>query len=583
MYDTIAEDIKQAYYLQKYKNDGERFVAWYLRNVYNLDEIQARDCVTDGADDKQIDAIYVDDENSVVYVIQGKYYQGSIDSTPLRETLSSWILLKNPASLQDGANHRLKQKLVEFGAALDDDYEVCFELVTTGELTSAARDDLVEFQKQLVEDDSFSATLVLVDSEEISRRYEIALGKDNPSISHVLQLEEGKFLPLSLGKTSAVIAAVSLRDCLRFPGIKDQTLFRKNVRNSLGSNNKVNKGMRSTIYNEPSEFFFCHNGITAICTSMSLSGNTLTLHGLSVVNGCQSLNTIYSASERVKSADDGYVMIRFYEIPERDRADKISISTNSQSAVKARDLRSNDKRVLLLKKSYEQQYPSGYMVTKRGEEAPADRDDALVVDVTTLGKVFMAWHSQRPNISYSETRVFDKYFDNIFRKDYPAKNVYALNALWRTVQACWAKDAGNPLGLNDSLLAMRAYAPYHHLYAISVFANTLSNMPVENVPDPALVYERLKESGMLDVVVQFAGGCLNIALESAASEPLPNNRVFSPQNWIKTKSCLAGIRAQVKNTVMMMPMMPGGAETKQKLDAALHLAPEDFSERYTAD
>ena len=88
---------------------------------------------------------------------------------------------------------------------------------------------------------------------------------------------------------------------------------------------------------------------------------------------------------------------------------------------------------------------------------------------------------------------------------------------------------------------------------------------------------------MLDVVVQFAGGCLNIALESAASEPLPNNRVFSPQNWIKTKSCLAGIRAQVKNTVMMMPMMPGGAETKKKLDAALHLAPEDFSERYTAD
>jgi len=47
-------------------------------------------------------------------------------------------------------------------------------------------------------------------------------------------------------------------------------------------------------------------------------------------------------------------MFRFYEIPERDRADKISTSTNSQSTVKPRDLRSNDKRVLALKKAFEQ-------------------------------------------------------------------------------------------------------------------------------------------------------------------------------------------------------------------------------------
>lgn len=68
--------------------------------------------------------------------------------------------------------------------------------------------------------------------------------------------------------------------------------------------------------------------------------------------------------------DDAFILFRFYEIPQRDRADKISINTNSQSAVKARDLRSNDKRVLAIKKSYELKYPSGYFVTKRGELAP---------------------------------------------------------------------------------------------------------------------------------------------------------------------------------------------------------------------
>ncbi len=34
-----------------------------------------------------------------------------------------------------------------------------------------------------------------------------------------------------------------LRDCIKIPGIKDGSLFRKNVRQSLGNSNKVNKGI----------------------------------------------------------------------------------------------------------------------------------------------------------------------------------------------------------------------------------------------------------------------------------------------------------------------------------------------------
>jgi hypothetical protein len=37
---------------------------------------------------------------------------------------------------------------------------------------------------------------------------------------------------------------------------------------------------------------------------MSMEGNKLHLKGLSVVNGCQSLTTILSCSEKVKKLDD---------------------------------------------------------------------------------------------------------------------------------------------------------------------------------------------------------------------------------------------------------------------------------------
>ena len=131
IYDKIKHDITQDYYTKNYSNDGQRFIAWYLRNIYNLDELQAQNCITDGPDDKQIDAVYVSNQDETIYIIQGKFNQtGKIDSKPLREILSSWTQIKDLQHLQENANEKLKAKIIEISSALDDDYEVCFELLT---------------------------------------------------------------------------------------------------------------------------------------------------------------------------------------------------------------------------------------------------------------------------------------------------------------------------------------------------------------------------------------------------------------------------------------------------------------------
>lgn len=76
MYNKILSEISQEYYQQNYPNDGQRFVAWYLRNIHNLDTYETKDCITDGAGDKQIDAVYIDNQSSTIYIIQGKFYSG---------------------------------------------------------------------------------------------------------------------------------------------------------------------------------------------------------------------------------------------------------------------------------------------------------------------------------------------------------------------------------------------------------------------------------------------------------------------------------------------------------------------------
>jgi hypothetical protein len=178
MFDKIREEIGQSYYQQNFPNDGQRFVAWYLCNVHGRDKNEAKADITDGADDKQIDAIFVDDDNNTVYVVQGKFVgSDTIDAEPLREVLSAWLQLKDVVRLQESGNNKLKVKLSEVALALEDDYDVVFELLTTGILTPSAQSDFAAYQAQFGKADDFPASIHLVDRVELRRRYDLAVGR----------------------------------------------------------------------------------------------------------------------------------------------------------------------------------------------------------------------------------------------------------------------------------------------------------------------------------------------------------------------------------------------------------------------
>jgi len=534
MFQKIKEEVKQDYYQQNFSNDGQRFVAWYLRNVHLRDQNQTRYDVTDGKDDKQIDAVVVDDDNLMVYIIQGKFIgEPKVDAAPLHEVLSSWLQLRDPVRLQEGANERLKSRLPDVSEALNDDYAIVFELVTTASLTDGAKSELKIFQEQIAQDERLSATLNLIDNDELKRRYELALEREVPSINFSFTLEAGKYVSMTIAGTKAVVAAIPLKECIRLTGIRDGSLFRKNVRQFMGLNNRVNKAIKDTVFSDKHrDFFFYHNGITAICDRMELHDSTLALKGLNVVNGCQSLNTILACSEKVKELEDTYILFRFYEIPQRERGDRISTSTNFQTAVKPRDLRSNDKRVLNLKRLFEQRYKEGYFITKRGEESPADKDKRHVVNLVDLGKWLISWHSQRPNIAYSENKIFDKYFEQLFRREYDPENIQALNNWMQEITKGW--NSLNPFGLNESLLAMKSYVPYHVLYAVSQFF-AIASSHSDRVPSPKVTYQRAGKKDILEQIVRMAASCLNVAIETASNEQSASGKIFSPQNWIKTK------------------------------------------------
>jgi hypothetical protein len=75
------------------------------------DPIATRDDITDGQHDKQIDAVIVDDEDSRIVIIQGKFIgEKQVDAEPLREVLGAWMRLQDLPSLQKDRNDKLKQR-----------------------------------------------------------------------------------------------------------------------------------------------------------------------------------------------------------------------------------------------------------------------------------------------------------------------------------------------------------------------------------------------------------------------------------------------------------------------------------------
>ena len=574
----IQADIdKDPYYRENFANDGERFLAWYLRNIYQRTAVEARQDITDGQNDKEIDAIIVDDEKRKIFIFQGKFFTAtSVDGGPIQEILTAWLRIQDLAALQSAANEKLRPKLEAVAEALREDYEVVFELVTTGELTEAAKGDLTAFQNQISEFEHPESSITLVDSATIVARWEEALNQELPKLKHTFTLKSGQYLAVEIGGVKTVLAAVPLSECVKIPGIEDGRLFRKNVRQSLGLSNKVNKGLKQTIQGDtPQYFFLFHNGITALCEKLTLDTekNELSLDGMSVVNGCQSLTTIRACSEKAKKSPASHVLFRFYEIPQKELADKISIYTNSQSAVKARDLRSNDKRVIAIKRAYEARYPQGYFIAKRGEERPADKVADQTVDIVELARALAAWHMRMPIIAGNENRIFDKHFEQLFRSDYPPEDMNALNRWSRKIDELW--DAST-LNLNDQLIATPSQAKYQLLYAVQLLFCAASKQ-LDKIPVPSATIPAFNASA--DLIVTNAAVGFENAFQSAVEEYKTAGKVFSPQNWLKSKDSITKIQAASSMLIGMLGGTPGGPI----LRTLLTLKPELFGLRWSGE
>ena len=133
-----------------------------------------------------------------------------------------------------------------------------------------------------------------------------------------------------------------------------QELIQKNVRSFLQATGKVNKGIKTSLANEPEMFMAYNNGISTVADSIVVDednshGDLVTITeitGWQIVNGGQTTASIYNALQSKLPLEKVHVQIKLSVIKQKEQADSIiqniSKYANSQNKINMSDFNAND-------------------------------------------------------------------------------------------------------------------------------------------------------------------------------------------------------------------------------------------------
>ena len=282
------------------RSQSRAFLAWVLEHYYRLDEIAAQDCVCDGPDDQGVDGIYVDDNLEQVHILQARLIQNpsrTIGDRSLRELAGSVGQFDTSTGVlhvvDTTGNQELKNLLEaeQVATKVQNGYEVRGVFVTNVVADNNAR--------------LFAAgnnRMAVLDADYLSEGY-VSVGPSQP-VSGEAHFDVSGFDVIQYRTATAkvLVAPLLASELVSLKGIRSGELFDWNVRQSLGKT-KVNKAIAQSVKHqaEHKNFLLYHNGLTILTTRLMYEDDYITLSGYSVVNGCQSITSLFDNRDAISS------------------------------------------------------------------------------------------------------------------------------------------------------------------------------------------------------------------------------------------------------------------------------------------
>jgi hypothetical protein len=317
----------------------------------------AAKAVTDGFHDNGLDAIFFNQKNDTLILVQSKWSADGTKPIDADGTGSMATGVRDLFHLRfDRFNEKVKSKEAEVSAALFSERPIKFSLVTAHTATQPAAtfvtrkiDDLVDELNDPVPmaesfhfDQAGVYSLITSESQPPKIKLQIAL-KDWGII-------EKPFL--------AYYGRVHVDEIQQWWNEHNNALFTKNLR-LFRFNSDVNDALSQTLAKDPQYFWYFNNGITVICDSIAKAAagapnrflGLFTCEGANIVNGAQTVGTIGNNGGAPKpppttaqEAIESWVQVRIISLeqcpPDFHRA--ITRAANLQNAVGNREFAAMD-------------------------------------------------------------------------------------------------------------------------------------------------------------------------------------------------------------------------------------------------
>lgn len=374
----IEEYKKSLSYIQNIHKDEWAFNYWVLDKLFYEDEELIEGKIID-YNDLGVDAFEFYEETKDLYLIQNKYY--SNDTILTADYVKNDFLLRPINALKNGTYKKSEELQSAFTKYKNhEDFVVHMQIyVTNNKRNKEAESYIKEFN---LKNPKYRAGLFYLDDIENKYFDETKQVRSNLSVQ-VESINKGTILNINTAdyKLANVLDAkyvftpvTSIYRMYRESQERNYPIFDMNIREYLG-NTGVNKNIYNTLMDaeDRKNFFYYNNGITLICEEMTKtetksSKNNMnaffTVKNPQIVNGCQTVNSIYEVLKNVdpinleKDYKDTFVMLKILQIDRKNEDEQILYKNivkynNSQNSIDEKTFVANTGIFLRLQQEFE--------------------------------------------------------------------------------------------------------------------------------------------------------------------------------------------------------------------------------------
>lgn len=415
------------------------FAAYTLQVLAQIEPAIAAAALIDGFDDNGIDAVYFDKRYKELWLIQSKWIKSGDGepNTGESQKFKSGVLDLIDLKL-DRFNKKTQAKEPEIIEALEDSL-VKIKIV----LAHTGSDSISDHNKRIFDD----LLEELNDPTELAIFYKFTLKQAHKSLVGSLEGQPIKAdLALSnWGKVEqpyyAIYGTINGSDLAQLWAENRARLFSDNIRDFIGFS-EVNEDIKETAINQPDNFYFYNNGVTALCQSIKkkpLGGGDRTVgifvaDDLKIVNGAQTVGSIGNAFELYPdqvSKVNIFIKVISLEGCPPDFGLNVTKKTNTQNRVDKRDFVSLDPEQDRIKTELALEGITYHF--KRSDEAIKQDDQNCYVEEAITA---LACSKEDVSSAVQAKREVGKLWEDINKKPYTEiiNSSVTATQIWRAVK-----------------------------------------------------------------------------------------------------------------------------------------------------